>query len=38
MGQQLKAKIKRQRRKRWEERKKDEANKAKSKGTKNKIK
>jgi len=36
MGQQLKARIKRKRRNRWEDRKKQEANKAKSKGLKKK--
>jgi hypothetical protein len=36
MGQQLKARVKRKRRKRWEDRKKDQANKAKIKGSKRK--
>ncbi len=36
MGQQLKARVKRKRRNRWEDRKKQEALKAKLKGTKKK--
>ena len=36
MGQQLKARLKRKRRNRWEERKKAETNKAKTKATKKK--
>ena len=36
MGQQLKARTKRKRRNRWEDRKKEQANKAKLKGTKKK--
>lgn len=36
MGQQLKARVKRKRRNRWEDRKKEEARKAKAKGSKKK--
>ncbi len=36
MGQQLKARVKRKRRNRWEDRKKEQAQKAKLKGTKKK--